>query len=246
MKKQTFLLFITLLTAFASQAQTVTNTKWHYYTLGGKKNYFVKTVQVSDKKLKLSQFGSGDSFDKTVSEVEVVEIETTNEHTKVFSKYAEDSYTVHIFKNITTNEASVFGTNESFETLEAAKNYAPKAAEEGTIWYTAAGYASADKKKVMPPMDKKAAVEFAKFMVSKIKDIKTKMDEVQNNNATDDEKVGKGLALALIVGALPSKYAEMKGFHPYKSMSVIEKSIKKFENDKDIKKIMNELKTLFK
>lgn len=240
MKKQILLAVCFLGLVATSTAQSVTKTKWHVYTLGGKRNYFVKTHSFSSTKETIAQFGAGDQWDKQKQEIDVVSMETEGSSERVIVKYSDSSFYTYLFQNITPNQATVFTSDDEAKTIEEAKQYQPKPGDNGSTWLTTAGYTAAEKKKVMPALQKKDALDFMNYFVKTANEYKAKMEDLSKTAMSDDEKAGAGMGMAILLSSLPMQYAETKGFHPYKSMNVIEAGLKKFQNDKDVKKIMSQ------
>jgi hypothetical protein len=158
----------------------------------------------------------------------------------VVTSYGEAMYAIIVFKNINELTADVCYYTNTFKTLEEAKQYQPKDTDYFK-WFTEEGYTNEMAKPVMPTMKKKDAVEFANYLLSVTK----KMNEYLVK-LSKEEKTKAKFAMAMVLGALPQKYAEKKGFNSYKSIPIIEKGIKAFAKDKDVLKIVNQLKTLAK
>lgn len=239
MKKVLLFIALFIVTNTLVNAQQVAKTKWKIYTLGGKKGYFTKTYQFSNNKMLEISNGSGDQWEGNKVEVAIVANETEGTNETIVLKYGDSSFYAYYFENITADGATVHFSNE-FVDVESAKTYKPTDANSGSKWYTVAGFAKVDKLKAMPELQKKDALAFAKYFVGVAKNLKAKLEE--NTTGSDDEKAGRGLAMVMMLSATPTTYAESKGFHPYKSIAVMERGMKKFEKDKDVKKIMSEFK----
>jgi hypothetical protein len=241
MKKFACLLALATLCIKFLPAQVVAKTQWMTYTIGGDKYYYIKNYSFANNKMVETNKGGSATLDKMKTEVEIVAIEKTADAELVITKYDDTTFGVHYFNNITAQQATVFTNNDNtFTSIEAAKAYMPTAEETSVVFYTKAGFAIADKKKVMPEMQKKDLLAFANYFAKEANSIIAKYKE--KTPATDDEKMGQSLAMTLLIGTLPSKYATEKGFHAYKSVAVIEKAMKKFKKDKDLKKILDTVK----
>jgi hypothetical protein len=234
MKKLIFILFAIVAIQLATLAQKATAHKWYTYTIGGKKSYYLKTHQFTNEKMIENQTGSGSQFDNSLVEVPIVAIATNGNDELVVLKYGDSSYYALVFKNITTTSAMVQFSDDAFKTIEEAKSFEPT--NEGTEWFTEAGFAKANKKPAMPEMKKQDVIAFIKYFGEKVKLIKEKTDELK----TDDDKM-KSLGMVMVLATVPAAYAKAKGYHEYKSMAVIERGIKKFKNDKDLKKLVKDI-----
>ncbi|MCX6318689.1 MAG: hypothetical protein NTW29_15515 [Bacteroidetes bacterium] len=216
-----------------THAQEILKHKWHRFFIGGDKGYFVKTNTFSNTTMTEDQFGSGGNFDNSPMEIKIAELYTTPTDERVITDYGDSSYYVIVFKNFTAQKASVCLHTEVFTTIEAAKAFVPDSAAF-TDWFTEAGYKAEDKKPVLPEMTKKDAISFVQFFTNVLKDVQAAAVK------TEGEKEMKGFAAAMLLSALPAKYAESRGYNAYKSMPVIERGLKKYKNDPEIKKLLKE------
>jgi hypothetical protein len=92
-------------------------------------------------------------------------------------------------------------------------------------------------KPIMPTMTKKDVIAFANYFADKAQKLKESFSQ-----ATGVDKTKMKLASAMILAAVPSKYAESKGYSSYKSIPVIEKGMKAFAKDADVLKIIKSAK----
>jgi hypothetical protein len=215
------------------QAQKINNTKWYEFYLGGKKGFFTKTHTITDKKITENQTGSGGEFDNKPSDVIIEKFITTDADERIINKYDENTYMVIVFKNITADKAKVCLNTEQFKTIEEAKAFMPEE-EDYATWYTEAGFTIENAKPIMPTMTKNDMIDLSKFMVEKLTETSKKLDEKKLE--PDDKK----FALVMSIVVVPLLYAENKGFHSYKSLSVFEKGITKFKNDAAVKKVFKD------
>ena len=228
MKKSIMICLAIIMVAITAKAQKITNQKWHNYYVGGNKGYYVKTYQFTTTKMTENQFGSGGQFDNKPNNFKVAELVNVNDVVKVIADYGESNYYVIIFKNITNLKADVCFHTEAFKTMDEAKAYEPNAIEFQP-WFTEPGYVAENKKPIMPPLTKEQTIELTKYMT---KDIKAQLDKAK----TEEEKFG----IIMTMAVLPSFYAESKGFHPYKSLPIMNKAMDKYANDPTIKKMMKD------
>jgi hypothetical protein len=213
-------------------AQKLLNTKWHRLVVGGNKSFFTKTHIINDSVNIENQFGSGDVFDDSPMEIKVETVFTTTNDERVVTKYGDSLYAIIVFKNITDSFADVCYYTNTFKTVEEAKQYQPT--EQSYFkWYTQIGYDKELAKPVLPAMKKKDVIEFAHYFADKAKKIKEGFSKL---NGVDKTKMQ--LAGAMILAAVPGKYAEAKGYSSYKSILIIEKGMKQFAKDADVLKII--------
>ncbi len=232
MKRFTTTLLLAIAVVFSATAQQkLLNQKWHRFTIGGNKNYFVKTTVFTNTTMTENQFGSGGQFDNSPMEIKVAEIYTTENDVRVITDYGDSSYYVLVFKNFTDKKVQACMNTDRYTTIEEAKTFVPEE-KEFSDWLTEAGYKAEAKKPAMPEMTKKDVLAFANFFAKKYKEIKSKIDA----NPNPDKEMG-GFATALLLSTMPSNYAELKGFNAYKSIAVIVRGMEKFKNDADLKKI---------
>ncbi|MFC4262787.1 hypothetical protein ACFOWM_07865 [Ferruginibacter yonginensis] len=219
---------ICLLVMQQAVAQKSTNIKWHRLVVGGKNSYFTKTHVITDTVMIEDQFGTGDIWDNSPMEIKVANIVTNSNEERIITKYGDSLYAVIIFKNITDSAANVCYYSNTFATITAAQQYKP---DENSFfkWYTTIGYEAEMAKPVMPTMTKNDVIDFAKYYAGIVKQIKENI-----KNTTGDEKTKAGLAMAMILNAVPTKYASIKGYNSYKSLAVIEKGLKTFGKDKEV------------
>lgn len=232
MKRITTTVLLAISFVFTVQAQEVLKHKWHRFYIGGNKGYFVKTNQFTNTTMTENQFGAGNTFDNSPMEIKVAEIYKTDADERVITDYGDSSYYVLVFKNFTANKAQACMNTEAFKTIEEAKAYQP-AETDFTDWFTEPGYKAEAKKPAMPEMTKKDVLAFATFMAKAYKEIKTAAEA--KSDGGDEAK--DGFAAAMLLAVMPAKYAESKGYNAYKSLPVIERGMKKFEKDADVKKI---------
>jgi hypothetical protein len=230
----TTLILIISIVLSAKAQQELISQKWHRFSIGGNKGYFVKTTVFTDSTMTENQFGSGGQFDNSPMVIKVAEIYSTGNEVRVITDYGDSSYYVLVFKNFTNNKAKGCMNTDRYSTIEEAKTFMPEE-NEFSDWYTEAGYKAEAKKPAMPEMTKKDAIAFAKFFTTAFKEIKKKMDD----NPNPDKEMG-GFAAALLLSTMPSNYAESKGFNAYTSIPVIERGMKKFKNDAELKKIFKD------
>lgn len=234
MKRITTTLLLAAAFVFTAQAQEVLKHKWHRFYIGGNKGYFVKTTQFTNTTMTENQFGAGNSFDNSPMEIKVAEIYKTDVDERVITDYGDSSYYVLVFKKFTANKAQGCMNTEAFKTIEEAKAFEP-ADTDFTDWFTEPGYKAEAKKPAMPEMTKKDALAFATFITKAYTDIKTAAEA-----NSDGDKAKDGFAAAMLLAVMPSKYAELKGYNAYKSLPVIERGMKKFEKDADVRKIFKD------
>jgi hypothetical protein len=234
--KYIFLVLSIILIQQNTTAQKLLNTKWHRLVVGGKKGFFTKTHIINDSVNIENQFGSGGAFDDSPMEIKVESVFTTATDERVVTKYGDSLYAIIVFKNINDSFADVCYYSNTFKTIEEAKQYQPTD-QSYFKWYTLAGYNQEMAKPVMPVMKKKDVVEFANYFADKSKKLKEGFNKL---NGVDKTKMQ--LASAMILAAVPSKYAEAKGYSSYKSIPVIEKGMKQFANDADVLKIIKNAK----
>jgi hypothetical protein len=232
MKKFLFVAVVLSIAAFAN-AQKMYSTKWHTFYIGGNKGYFVKTYNIGTDSVIENQFGSGGQFDNKPTTIPVQEIVTTETEERVITKYGDNSFYLIVFKDFTANKANVFFGTDEFKTVAEAKAFVPKA-DQYIDWFTQEGYAVEDKKPVMKTFTKADAKELLQFMGTTYNKVAKEM-----NLQKDDPRE---LGLAMMVAFLPTKFAENKGFHAYKSLPVIDKAMKKLKYDPEIKKLIKEFK----
>jgi hypothetical protein len=234
--KYIFLLIGIITITQQTTAQKLVNTKWHRLVIGGKNGFFTKTHVINDSVNIENQFGSGDVFDDSPMEIKVETVFTTATDERVVSKYGDSLYAIIVFKNINDSFADVCYYTNTFKTIEEAKQYQPTN-ESYFKWYTLAGYNNEMAKPVMPEMKRKDVVEFAKYFADKATKLKESFSKL---NGVDKTKMQ--LASAMILAAVPSKYAESKGYSSYKSIPVIEKGMKVFAKDAEVLKIIKSAK----
>ena len=216
-------------------AQKITTEKWHTFYIGGNKGFFVKTYVVSKDGLTENQFGSGGQFDNSPVQIKVAELVANENEERIITDYGDSAYYVIVFKNLTAEKAEVCYHTDVFKTIAEAKAYIPDATEYSD-WFTETGYNASLKKPAMPEMNKQDVLKFAQYMAKFVADANVDMEKL-----TGEEKANSGFRLALLVATLPSKYAEEKGFSPYKSLAIIDRGVNKFKNDKDVKKILKSI-----
>jgi hypothetical protein len=235
MKYILFLISI-LLIQQSTEAQKLLNTKWHRLVIGGANGYYTKTQTISDSIMIENQFGTGDVFDDSPMEIKVMTVFTTGADERVVTKYGDSLYAIIVFKNINDSFADVCYYSNTFKTVAEAKQYQPT--EQSYFkWYTQIGYDNEMAKPVMPAMTKKDVIAFANYFADKAKKLKESFSKV---NGVDKTKMQ--LAAAMILAAVPGKYAESKGYSSYKSIPVIEKAMKAFAKDADVLKIIKNAK----
>ncbi len=235
MKKLLLLLLVAVSLNSKLAAQKNATQKWYNYSLGGKKSYFTKTHQITTTSFIESQVGSGDQWENQPVTVPVIEIVSENGVEKIITKYGDSSYYTITLKDITATQANVNLSSDAYKTIEEAKQHI--APDDGfSVWYTKAGFTKLEKMPVMPELKKQDAVMLSKYIVNIFKDIKSKMTKL-----SDEEKKNAGFAMALLLSTAPTKYAESKGYNGYKSLAVIDRGMKKFKTDKDVKKIIAEI-----
>jgi hypothetical protein len=217
-------------------SQKLLNTKWHRLVIGGTNGYYTKTQTISDSVMIENQFGTGDAFDNSPMEIKVMTVFATNADERVVTKYGDSLYAIIVFKNINDSFANVCYYTNTFKTVEEAKQYQPT--EQSYFkWYTQMGYDAEMAKPVLPAMKKKDAIEFANYFADKAKKLKESFSK-----GSGVEKTKMQLASAMILAAVPGKYAESKGYSSYKSIPVIEKGMKAFAKDADVLKIIKNAK----
>ncbi|MBP6430313.1 MAG: hypothetical protein KA319_00925 [Ferruginibacter sp.] len=231
------LLLVSILTIQQNvNAQKLVNTKWHRLVIGGKNGFYTKTHIISDSVMVENQFGSGDVFDDSPMDIKVETVFTTDNDERVVTKYGDSLYAIIVFKNINDSFADVCYYTNTFKTIEEAKQYQPTN-ESYFKWYTLVGYNNEMAKPVMPSMTKKDAIAFANYFADKAQKLKESFSQ-----ATGVDKTKMKLASTMILAAVPSKYAESKGYSSYKSIPVIEKGMKAFAKDADVLKIIKSAK----
>ncbi len=213
-----------LLLANTVQAQTLVNTKWYEYYLGGTKGYFTKTHTVKQNKLIENQMGSGGAFDNKPTDISIEKLISTTTDERIINKYDDTTFMVIVFKNIDTDKAKVCLNTETFTSIEAATAFMPKD-EEYITWYTEAGFKIENAKPIMPTITKNDMLAFSNYMIDKLKEISKKLDEEKL------EAEEKNFKLAMSTILLPLDYSESKGYNGYKSLAVFEVGIKKFKKD---------------
>jgi hypothetical protein len=229
-------LLISIFAIKHSNAQKLLNTKWHRLVIGGQNGYYTKTQTISENVMVENQTGTGDVFDDSPMEIKVETVFTTTKDERVVTKYGDSLYAIIVFKNITDSFADVCYYTNTFKTVEQAKQYQPT--EQSYFkWYTQIGYDKEMTKPIMPEMKKSDAIEFAKYFADKAKKLKEEF-----NKLNGVEKTKMQLAASMILAAVPSKYAEAKGYSSYKSIPIIEKGIKQFAKDADVLKIIKNAK----
>jgi hypothetical protein len=234
--KYIFLALSIILIQQNTTAQKLLNTKWHRLVVGGNKGFFTKTHIINDSVNIENQFGSGGAFDDSPMEIKVESVFTTATDERVVTKYGDSLYATIIFKNINDSFADVCYYSNTFKTIEEAKQYQPTN-ESYFKWYTLVGYNNEMAKSVMPTMTKKDAIAFANYLAAKAKKLKDSFSK-----ASGVDKTKMQLAAAMILAAVPGKYAESKGYSSYKSIPVIEKGMKAFAKDADVLKIIKSAK----
>ncbi len=234
------LLLFTTIAIFAItnlNAQKATANKWFQYYIGGKKGYFIKTTTFTKSSMVENQKGRGDQWENQPVTVKVVDINQENEMEKIITEYGDSSYYVVTFKDFTINNAKVNLNSTEYKTIEEAKQAPTPDEKEFSNWYTEEGYKASLKKPTMPEMKKQDVIKLTQYIANKLKEIESKI-----NNLSDEEKKAAGLGIALLISTAPSNYAEAKGYHAYKSLAVMERGMKKFKDDKDVKKILDSIK----
>lgn len=217
-------------------SQKLLNTKWHRLVIGGKNGFFTKTQTINDSVMVENQFGSGDVFDDSPMEIKVMTAFATGGDERVVTKYGDSLYAIIVFKNMNDSFADVCYYTNTFKTVEEAKQYKPT--EQSYFkWYTKMGYDKEMAKPVMPAMKKKDVLEFVNYFADKAKKLKESFSKMAG---VDNTKMK--LASAMILAAVPGKFAESKGYSSYKSIPVIEKGMKAFAKDADVIKIMKNAK----
>lgn len=217
-------------------SQKLLNTKWHRLVIGGENGYYTKTQTINDSVMVENQFGTGDVFDNSPMEIKVMTVFATDADERVVTKYGDSLYAIIVFKNINDSFANVCYYTNTFKTIEEVKQYQPT--EQSYFkWYTQIGYDAEMAKPVMPAMKKKDAIEFANYFADKAKKLKESFSKISGV-----EKTKMQLASAMILAAVPGKFAESKGYSSYKSIPVIEKGMKAFAKDADVLKIIKNAK----
>lgn len=234
--KYIYLMLTIILIQQNTTAQKLVNTKWHRLVVGGKNGFFTKTHIINDSVNIENQFGTGDAFDDSPMEIKVETVFTTANDERVVTKYGDSLYAIIVFKNINDSSADVCYYTNTFKTIDEAKQYQPTD-QSYFKWYTLAGYTNEMAKPVMPEMKRKDALEFAKYFADKAQKLKESFSQ-----ATGVDKTKMKLASAMILAAVPGKYAEAKGYSSYKSIPVIEKGMKQFAKDADVLKIIKNTK----
>jgi hypothetical protein len=231
------LLFVSIFTIQQNTtAQKLLNTKWHRLVVGGDKGFFTKTHIINDSVNIENQFGSGGAFDDSPMEIKVETVFTTATDERVVTKYGDSLYAIIVFKNINDSFSDVCYYTNTFKTIEEAKQYQPTD-QSYFKWYTLAGYTNEMAKPVMPEMKRKDVIEFAKYFADKATKLKESFSKMSGVDKTKMQ-----LSAMMILTAVPSKYAEAKGYSSYKSIPVIEKGMKAFSKDAEILKIIKNTK----
>ncbi len=234
--KYLFLLISIFTISNNTTAQKLLNTKWHRLVVGGNNGFFTKTHIINDSVNIENQFGSGDVFDDSPMEIKVETVFTTANDERVVTKYGDSLFAIIVFKNINDSFADVCYYSNTFKTIDEAKQYQPTD-QSYFKWYTLAGYTNEMAKPVMPEMKRKDVIEFAKYFADKATKLKESFSKM---NGVDKTKMQ--LSAMMILTAVPSKYAEAKGYSSYKSIPIIEKGMKAFSKDAEILKIIKNTK----
>ncbi len=232
--KKLFLISFLLLTGQA-YAQQCIDMLWHKVVIGGAKGYYTKTHEINFETMSETNVDFGDQFDNQSMQIPVEDIIVKDNEERVITRYS-DKYAVIIFKNISDFKADVYYYSQMFDDVESAKAFQP-IPEQFSTWYTPAGYTLEMMKPELKIFTKADAIEVAKLVVAK----NTAMKEKVKSGTLDQQSI-KQLTAALLLNAVPIEWAMSKGVNPYKSLAVIEAGMKKFKEDKDVLKIINQLK----
>lgn len=222
-----------LLSSSTLFGQKSAEVEWLAPVIGGEHGYYAQHRFFSPKLMTMleTSIGKGDQWDSIGMEIQLVDIIVAENEERYITYYSEN-YSVVIFKNINDSTADVFFYYDVFKTQAEAVNFVAPS-ENFHKWYTKEAFDVELEKPVIPALTKNDVKEFLFYCKSIIDQTTSHLDP--------SDKKNRQTAIWQIMMAAPMKFAEKKGYNPFKSMAQIQKSIKAFEQDEEIKRIIKSI-----
>jgi hypothetical protein len=222
-----------ILLALSSMGQKSAEVEWISPVIGGNNGFFGQHRFFSPKLMTMleTSIGKGDKWDSIAMEIQLVDIIVSKTEERYITNYSE-TYSVVIFKNITETTADIFFYYGTFKTQAEATSYnAPL--DNFHKCYTKEAYEIEMNKPVIPALSKDEVKQFLSYC-------KARIDKATSHLDPSDKK-GRQTAIWQNMMAAPIKYAEEKGYNPFKSIVQIQKSLKEFEQDEEIKNMIQSI-----